>query len=211
MTAPAASASSNNVSQTATPRHQSLLFPTLCSKLPRDRRLNVLDVGPAFPETIRFFSQFRCHLHFADLFSDPLVLRGSSHLSGPELQKALLETMAIQPGTRFDLVLLWDFPHYVDDAALRAFDVILKGCLHPRAIGHGFACRTPDTRIRNQWYGIEEPHLFSIREPREPQLRFFPHSQAILINLLTCFDIDRGMLLPDGRLEVALRANVPEH
>ena len=210
MTAPASSASSTN-DPTATPRHQSLLFPALCSKLPRDRCLNVLDVGPAFPETIRFFSQFRCHLHFADLFSDPLVLRGSSHLSGPDLQQALRDSLAIRPGTRFDLVLLWDFPNYVDDAALRAFDAVLRTCLHPRASGHGFACRTPDTRIRNQWYGIEEPHLFSIREPREPQLRFYPHSQAILINLLTCFDIDRGMLLPDGRLEVALRANLSEH
>jgi hypothetical protein len=38
-------------------------------------------------------------------------------------------------------------------------------------------------------------------------VRFHPHSQAILINLLTSFDIDRGMLLPDGRLEVALRAS----
>lgn len=209
MNAPAASAHVAADTLSALPRHQSLLFPALCSKLPRDRRLNVLDVGPAFPETIRFFSTYHCRLHFADLYSDPLVLKGSSHLDGDALRQALRTSMAVPADTLFDLVLLWDFANYVDDQALRAFDDVLRPCLHRQAIGHGFAVRTADTRVRNQWYGIDKPHLFTIRQPREAQLRFHPHSQAILINLLTCFDIDRGMLLPDGRLEVALRAAGP--
>jgi hypothetical protein len=188
------------------PRHQSLLFPSMCGKLPRNRRIGVLDIGPAFPETIQFFSSYQCRLHFADLYSDPLVLRGSSHLSQETLRMAFFDSLAIPEGTRFDLVLLWDFPNYIDDDALRALDAVLRPYLNPGAMGHGFAVRTSDTRVRNQWYGIDQPHLFTIRQPREEQLRFYPHSQAILINLLTCFDIDRGMLLPDGRLEVSLRA-----
>ncbi len=66
--------------------------------------------------------------------------------------------------------------------------------------------RTSGTRLNNQWYGIEQPHLFTVREPMVRQTRIFPHAQAILINLLTCFDIDRGMLLPDGRLEVVMHS-----
>jgi hypothetical protein len=38
------------------------------------------------------------------------------------------------------------------------------------------------------------------------QLRTFPHTQATLLNLLANFDIDQGMLLPDGRLEVLMTA-----
>jgi len=192
------------------PRHQSLLFPSLCTRLPRDRRLAVLDIGPAFPETIAFFSSYRCRLHFADLYSDPLVLKGSSHLTADTLRRAFHDSLAVPEGTRFDLVLLWDFPNYIDDNALRAFDASLKPYLSPGAVGHGFCVRTPETRVRNQWYGIDQPHLFTIRPPSEEQLRFHPHSQAILINLLTCFDIERGMLLPDGRLEVSLRASASD-
>jgi hypothetical protein len=156
---------------------------------------------------VEFFSSFRCRLHFADLYSEPLVLQGSSHLDAEALQHAFRDCLALQAEARFDLVLLWDFPNYIDDKALRAFDAVLRPHLRPGAVGHGFAVRTADTRLRNQWYGIDQPHLFTVREPRQPQVRFHPHSQAILINLLTSFDIDRGMLLPDGRLEVALRAS----
>lgn len=190
------------------PTHQSLLFPALCGKLQRDRCLNILDIGPAFPETVRFFSGFRCKMQFADLYSEPMVVNGHEGLEGEALQQRFKEAMAIPEGRRFDLVLLWDFPNYLDDAALRAFSNALKPYLHARSLAHGFAVRTSNTRIPNQWYGIEQPHLFTVRSPGVRQPRLYAHSQAILINLLTCFDIDRGMLLPDGRLEVVMNSTV---
>lgn len=192
----------------ALPRHQSLLFPSLCSKLKQDRCLNILDIGPAFPETVAFFSSYRCRLQFADAYSEPMVVNGHDGLEGKVLEDRFTEIMAIPEGIRFDLVLLWDFPNYVDDVALRAFSTALRPYLHASSLGHGFAVRTADTKLNNQWYGIDQPHLFTVRPPRSRQARFYPHSQAILINLLTCFDIDRGMLLPDGRLEVVMNSTV---
>ena len=64
----------------------------------------------------------------------------------------------------------------------------------------------PDRAGAGSALGVDQPHLFTLREPAVRQPRMYPHSQAILINLLTCFEIERGMLLPDGRLEVAMRA-----
>lgn len=197
-----------NEPSAALPRHQSLLFPTLCDKLPRDGCLTVLDVGPACPETVEFFSGARCRLHFADLYSEPMVINGHEGLEGDDLVERFGELLAIPDGIRFDLCLLWDFPNYVDDAALKAFSEALKPYLHARSLGHGFAVRTANTDMKNQWYGIEQPHLFTVRRPTARQTRFYPHAQAILINLLTCFDIDRGMLLPDGRLEVVMNSTV---
>jgi hypothetical protein len=125
------------------PRHQSLLFPSLCSKLPRDRRLEVLDIGPAFPETVEFFSSFRCRLHFADLYSEPLVLQGSSHLDAEALQGAFRDCLALTAETRFDLVLLWDFPNYIDDKALRAFDAVLRRTCVPEPLAMALPCALP--------------------------------------------------------------------
>ena len=49
--------------------------------------------------------------------------------------------------------------------------------------------------------------MFKIRPRASQQKPAFPHTQATLVNLLSCFDIDQGMLLPDGRLEVLLTAS----
>jgi hypothetical protein len=189
-------------------RQQSLLFPALFSQLDKGGHFTVLDIGPAMPETIQFFSPFRCRLHCAGMYSEPLVRNGGGQLSAEERVRAFTECLAIPADTRFDLCLLWDFPNYLEDADLQAFSAALTPHLHKRTAGHAFAVRSTGTRIDHRWYGIDQPHLFTLRAPWEPHSRINPHSQAILINLLTCFNIDRGMLLPDGRLEVALKSNL---
>jgi len=189
-------------------RQQSLLFPSLFKKLDLGGRLKILDVGPAHNETIHFFSAVRCRLHFADLYSDPITLNGRGERSHEALVGAFRDALAVPPDTRFDLVLLWDFPHYLDDEVLQAFDEALRPYLHGKSRAHGFAVRTSSIKLTNQWYGIDEPHLFTLRPPRVAQERFYPHSQAILINLLQSFSIDRGMLLPDGRLEVSMKSTL---
>lgn len=187
-------------------RQQSLLFPALYKKLDRSGRLNVLDIGPAHNETIHFFSERKCRLHFAGMYSEPLTLEGSGERSPEEVRAAFTEALAVPEDTIFDLCLLWDYPNYLDDETLKAFSDALEPYIHPGTIAHGFAVRTAGTKITNQWYGIDEAHLFTLRPPRDRQPQFHPHSQAILINLLTCFSIERGMLLPDGRLEVAMKS-----
>ncbi|MCW8925932.1 MAG: hypothetical protein OQJ84_06725, partial [Xanthomonadales bacterium] len=57
-----------------TPRNQqTLLFPTLVKNVDPDRRLSVLEIGPALPETIEYFSQYKCRLHFAAMYNDPIL------------------------------------------------------------------------------------------------------------------------------------------
>ncbi len=191
-------------------RQQSLLFPTIFKKLDLSDRLRVLDVGPAHNETIHFFSSVRSRLNFADLYSEAITLQGPEDRDPEAMTQAFRDALAVREGEQFDLCLLWDYPNYLDDDVLQAFSAALAPHLHPRSRAHGFAVRASGTRIRNQWYGIDEEHLFTLRPPRVEQPRFYPHPQAILINLLTCFSIDRGMLLPDGRLEVSMTANLAD-
>ena len=49
---------------------QSELLPLLFDGLDSGKGLTVFDVGPAVPETVDFFAQFKCRLFFADLLSD---------------------------------------------------------------------------------------------------------------------------------------------
>jgi hypothetical protein len=195
---PAASTMSRN--------QQSLLFPTLLKGIAADRRLSVLEIGPALPETIDFFSQYKCRLHFAGMYSDPVLQMQTEDYSEAELTDHLTKSLGFAKNTRFDLCLFWDFLNYLDDKALRAFSKVLKPHIHKTTRAHAFTVRTLETSFSNQQYGIEQAHMFSIRPRPGPQAPTYPHTQAILVNLLSNFDIDQGMLLPDGRLEVTMSA-----
>jgi hypothetical protein len=185
---------------------QTLLFPTLVKRVAPDRRLSVLEIGPALPETIEFFSQFKCRLHFAAMYTDPVLQMQSGEFTEAELADHFRQTFGFPKGTRFDICLFWDFLNYLDDKALRAFNTAIRPYLHKTTRAHAFTVRTLDTSFPNQQYGIEQAHMFSIRPRSGTQACTTPHTQAILVNLLSCFDIDQGMLLPDGRIEVLLTA-----
>ena len=187
---------------------QTLLFPTLVKKINPDRRLSVLEIGPALPETIAFFSQYKCRLHFAAMYTDPVLKMQSEEYSEAELAEEITRSLDFKTGTRFDMCLFWDFLNYLDDKALRAFNKAIKPYLHKTTRAHAFTVRTLSTSFSNQQYGIEQAHMFSIRPRQGKQARTTPHTQAILVNLLSNFDIDQGMLLPDGRLEVLMTASL---
>lgn len=185
---------------------QSLLFPTLLKRIEVDRRLSVLEIGPALPETIEFFSQYKCRLHFAGMYSDPILQMQSDDCTEADLTEHLKSSLDFPKSTRFDLCLFWDFLNYLDDTALRALNTVLAPHLHKTTRAHAFTVRTLETSFANQYYGIEQAHMFRIRPRNGRQAATFPHTQAILVNLLSTFDIDQGMLLPDGRLEVVMSA-----
>lgn len=185
---------------------QTLLFPTLVKRIDPDRRLSVLEIGPALPETIEYFSQFKCRLHFAAMYSDPVLQMQSGEYTEAELVDHFKKSFGFSKGTRFDVCLFWDFLNYLDDKALRAFNTAIKPHIHKSTRAHAFTVRTLDTSFSNQQYGVEQGHMFSIRPRTGVQARTYAHTQAILVNLLASFDIDQGMLLPDGRLEVLMSA-----
>ena len=186
---------------------QTLLFPSLVKNVDPDRRLSVLEIGPALPETLAYFSNYKCRLHFAAMYTDPILEMQAGDHTEAEMAAHLKRSFSFRKGTRFDLCLFWDFLNYLNDRALRAFNTALQPYLYQSTRAHAFTLRTLDTSFTNQQYGIRQDHLFSVRPRSGIQPRTFPHTQAILVNLLTEFDIDQGMLLPDGRLEVLLSAS----
>ena len=169
--------------------------------------MSVLEIGPALPETIEYFSRYKCRLHFAAMYTDPVLQIQMGEYTENELAEHFKQTFGFPKGTRFDLCLFWDFLNYLDDKALRAFNTAIKPYLHKTTRAHAFTVRTLDTSFSNQQYGIEQAHMFSVRPRTALQGRTYPHTQAILVNLLANFDIDQGMLLPDGRLEVLMSAS----
>ncbi|MEM1114458.1 MAG: hypothetical protein AAGI11_21275 [Pseudomonadota bacterium] len=185
-----------------TSRQPSKLLPELIARLEPGRRLQVLDVGPAMPDTVQFFSEYRCKLHFLDIFAE-LPLASGDDAPPPTDQFRDMLVFGTEP--RFDICLFWDVFNYLDGNAVTAFLDTLLPFLHPGTRGHGFAVHNPRTATGGQAYAIADESHFSARPRVSEPGHYSPHSQAALKDMLYCFDVDRSMLLGDGRLEYRLK------
>jgi hypothetical protein len=189
-------------------RQSSRLLPSLFSQLDASRRITVLEVGPAAPETISFFGQFRSCLHIKDLYEEPLVREEHQDLDEQELKQGFLDLLGFPRGTLIDICLFWDFLNYLTPKALRAFNAALKPYLHGGTRGHGFSVLNVETPLSNRQYGLAEYDTLCSRPARLEQLSYYPHSHSELDRCLASFQIARGWLLSDGRLEMLLEARL---
>jgi hypothetical protein len=186
-------------------RQESKLFSSLFKFMDVNHRLTVLEIGPALPETVDFFSQFKCRLHYVDLLHEPFLRERQAKLSEKELRHAFEEQFRFTAGTKIDLCLLWDFLCYLDDPALRAFNSAVRPWIHQGTKVHGFGIHHLAIRLENIQYGVMKRDTLSIRERQSAQLPYHPHSQIEMHEMLNCLDFDRGLLLPDGKLEMLLK------
>jgi hypothetical protein len=186
-------------------RQPSKLFPSLFRAVDADHRLTVLEIGPALPETVDFFSQYKCRLHFVDLMHEPFVRDQQAKLSEKELRHAFEEQFRFAADTRIDICMFWDFLSYLDDPALRAFNSALRPWTHQATRAHGFGMHHLAIRMENIHYGVIDQSTLSIRERRSTLLPSYPHSQIEMHEMMNCFDFERGLLLPEGKLEMLLK------
>lgn len=190
------------------PVQSSRLLPALFEGMRPGRRLTVLDVGPAVPETVRFFSRFRSRLHICNLYEESLVREQQQDLDDHELRQSFADLLSIPRGGLVDICLFWDFPNYLTPRSLQALGAALRPYLHPGSCGHGFSVLNVNTPLSNLEYGIAGADAICSRPSAHPQMDYFPHTHEELNASLGAFHIERGWLLADGRLEMLLRAQV---
>jgi hypothetical protein len=186
-------------------RQASKLLPSLFQLIDVNHRLSVLEIGSALPETVDFFSQFKCRLHFVDLFNEPFVRDQQAELSEKELRHAFEEQFRFPSAARFDICLVWDFLSYLDDPALRAFNSAIRPWIHSGTRLHGFGVHHLAIRLENIRYGLLNRDTLSVRKRISEQMPYHPHSQIEMHEMMNCFDFERGLLLPDGKLEMLLK------
>ena len=184
----------------------SKLFSSLFRSLDTGHRLTILNVGAALPETVEFFSHFKCRIHFIDLFSETVVRELQQVSNSRELHQQFKKLLKLPDDTRLDICLLWDFLCYLDDPALRAFNNALRPYMSHRTRAHGFGVHHLAIRLENKQYGVMDEDALSVRMRRTDQLSTHPHSQVEMHEMMSCFDFERGLLLPDGKLEMLLKA-----
>ena len=189
-------------------RQASKLLPQLFERLDKQRKLTVLDVGRALPETVDFFSGFNCRIHVLDLYAELQSGRIERGSTSRTLQRQFQDLFAFPPGTELDICLLWDLPHYLDEKLLRSFSRALWPWLVPGSRAHVFGVHSAATQLLNREYGIFDRQTLSIRHRVSEQMKNSPHPQSFMSEWLTCFATASGVLLPDGKIETLMRSTV---
>jgi hypothetical protein len=188
-----------------TPRIKSgKLFPDLFRNIDPDERLKVLEIGRAQPETVDFFSHYKCRLQFADLYSASELLEGQAKLSEAELAAGFRKALDLPKGAKFDLCLLWDVLQFMTGPAIRALCGTLEMHIHKGTRAHALGVHSVLTACEPAEYAIAGLGEFKLKESRLPNLEYRPHPQAQLAELMTIFKVDRAMLMGDGTVEMLL-------
>jgi len=200
---------------------QTRLVPDLLEQLAGHSRLMVFDVGFGVHETIEFFSNRCCRLHFSALHENllvPPVIRSKAafgQLADPgehdaALYQAWLErfqtAMQFEPGTRFDLCLFWDFLNYLDDQALKAFADALAPYTSPQTLGHAYILLKSDADVLNREYGIKSADQISVKPAQFGHLASYARPQARVTSMMKGFVVKHSVLRRDGLLEAALKS-----
>ncbi|MCB1846403.1 MAG: hypothetical protein KDI04_03200 [Halieaceae bacterium] len=185
------------------------LLPALLANIDEEQPLSVLHIGPALPETLDFFSGYRCKLHFIDLFAElpGLQVGDDSEVPPAALLAELLQWPA---GTRIDLCLFWDLFNYLEGAVIRDLLTLLRPHLHSTSHGHCFAVHNLKTPQHAQVYGIRDTDQISVRGRPAPLPGYHPHTQGQLEKWLTGLRVSRSVLLADSRLEILLQVASPQ-
>ncbi len=185
-------------------KQPSKLLPFLFENVEEDQRLVVLNIGSALPETVTFFSRYRCRLHFADLFAE-LPIDPDDDPDTP-LAEQFVRMLAIPDGTRFDICLFWDLFNFLDAGAIQALMTALAPHIHPGTRAHGFALHNVRTPQSKQLFAISGEEELAVRARPAALPGYAPHPQNRLKELLDRFNIVRSVLLADSRLEMAMSA-----
>ncbi|UTW45993.1 hypothetical protein KFE80_03580 [bacterium SCSIO 12696] len=200
-------------SEALLPEQQSQLFARLTETLPGDRPFSVLDVGPGVADTVTFFADYRCQLHFADLFSDlPAPIPEGEDLTEQQkqnhYQQYFSELLSFLPDTSsIDLILFWDLFNYMNGTAIAGLAMALAPHLHSGTKGHGFVQRDRQKVPPEYSYGVRSATSLLAKPLTRENLPRHCHGQSSLERQLHSLKIDRGVLMLDGRLEFVLRAS----
>jgi hypothetical protein len=185
----------------------SALLPSLFQNIDEGQRLTVLHIGSALPETVEFFSRYRCKLHFIDLFAELAQLRTSED-DTTSLQQRFSELLHIPAGTRLDVCLFWDLFNFLEREATSALLDILRPHLHSGTLAHAFAVHNLKTPQSMKVYGIRELDQISLRPRPHALPGYTPCNQGQLERAIDCFKVGRSVLLAESRLEMVLSASL---
>ncbi len=169
------------------------VLPKVFGGFDHAKRLNILDLGSAVPESFSFYHRYWARICIVDAINE-WTSGIATDLSDIVPDRAR--------GLCFDICLLWDSLNYLSTEAMNDFARDISGYLHAGTRIHAIAAYTPAWAFDAFRYGIDDHDRIVIK----PQARTVPHphSQSDIERALPGYRIQHTVLRPGNRLELLL-------
>ena len=181
------------------------LLPLVFHDLDLKRRLNILDVGAATSESVRFFNRYHCRLHFADLFGETGYRRQHQYRRRPH-ETVFDRVFDFPNGTLFDICLFWDFLNYLDMTLLRDLAQTLRRHVHEGTRAHAFVPFSNALPFPGMRFGLETMDALAIKDDPPPPPH--PHTNKVIARSFWPFAVKRATLLDENRQELFLEVRL---
>ena len=170
------------------------ILPEAFDSLDTGTTLNILDAGPAEPQSIDFFRRFSCQLYVANLYNPALPAHGV------ESAPAFFESVG---RVRFDVCFLWDYLNYPDDDAFAEFISILTDHVHEETRLYAIGAYSAELPLKAYRYAVADMDKLAIQPTGGIVPK--PRSRNDVVRAMRQFVVHRAALRRDNRLELLLR------
>ncbi len=169
--------------------HRSPGLEAVLSDLTRGDAIRVLDLGPAVPENVEFYSAFATRVQVIDAFRD-------ASDAAPAIR--ILGALAAQHRETFHLVLLWDLLNYVSSAqAADLVEAVVPLC-HPEARCLAMVVTSDTMPASPRRYRVVDTSHLSYEESTVEVLGAPQMTPAALERVLRGFSIEHAFVLRNG-------------
>ena len=175
------------------------LLPTVFADLDYSRRLNVLDLSAATAESVRFFSRFRCRLHFADLLGDT-GYQAKRREPRQAHETRLDSVLGVPKNVQFDICLFWDLLNCMDVDLLRDLAQTLTSHVHSETRLHAFVAFSKTQPFHGHRFGLADVDRLTAKA--KPLPTPFRHTHKDIVRALWPFSVRNATLLGDNRQEL---------
>jgi len=188
-----------------------LLFGVL-SALDPETRFNVLDLSPANPELVEYFSGYRCKLVLPGCRDELLDLKPDEEdASKPTIETEINASLPSRAAGELplNLILLWDLPNFLDKRVLRALAAQLAERCDHNTVLHTYIHTRQNMPDQPADYRLMPDNHILVDIAGTWNTPCPMYYQEMLHKLLAPFRIVRGMLLSNGLQEYILRPARP--
>ena len=180
------------------------LLSGLFERIDDEQRFSVLHLGPVLPETLDFLAGYRCKIYVCDVFSElPFQVDPADEQT---LEQRLAVALDLPPEARFDLCLFWDLFNYLGPEGISALTGLLRPHWHQHSRAYALGVHNIRNPQRDATFAIAGPETLVSRSRSERLPGYAPVPQSRLKELMVGIEVQRSVLLGDGRLELLLAA-----
>lgn len=183
-----------------------LLFGVLKAWDP-EAHINILDLTPAYPVLLDYFSNYHCRMHLPGCRDELLSLLVQDDQDREILPKKFNQLLPLHntSSTSLNLILLWDLPNYLDKVLLSALVDYLKPYLDKHCVLHTYIHTRQRMPAQPANFRLTLEHNILVETSADWNTSSPMYYQELLHKVLSPFHVDRGMLLANGLQEYVMR------